>query len=76
MPALLDSEATSSRQAEEAIMHLLQANRGRFLTISKVLRQARNAASVDEGTARRAVLRLAADHRAVLNSMLKISLAE
>ena len=76
MPAILNSEVASRRQAEKAIMKLLRENRGRGIAIGEVLRQTRNVACVDEATARRAVLQLAADHEAVVDSMLNISLAE
>jgi hypothetical protein len=76
MPAVLCSEVASRKNAEEAIMHLLRRHPGRGMAIADVLRKTRYAASVDEGTARRAVLRLAANRRAVLDSMLKISSAE
>jgi hypothetical protein len=76
MPAVLSSEVNSRRHAEQVIMRLLQEHRGSGLAIGEVLRQTRSIASVDEGTARRAVLRLAANRQAVLDSTLKISLAE
>ena len=76
MPAVLNSEVASRRQAEEVILELLRDHRGSGLPIGEVLRKVRGAASVDEGTARRAVLRLAATHRALLDSMLNLSLAE
>ena len=78
MPALLTSEVTSRRNAEHVILRLLAEHHGGRggLAIGDVLRRTRNEASVDEGTARRAVLELAANHLAVLDSMLNVSLAD
>lgn len=63
------------QRAEQAIIDLLERKQ-HPLPLGKVLRETRDRAVVDEGTARRAVLRLAASGKAVLDSALNISLSQ
>ena len=75
VPTTIESELDARRNAEVSIVDILREER-RPLRMSEILDRVLRRNSADSGTARRAVLRLAASGRAVVDSDFNVSLGQ